>query len=185
MILCSWKKSGNNYKGFNPFTNEKTPIFMVSPVKQIWKRISSGKEATWWPSWWNTNILPILRPLSTWPRNTESRIEETQQTDEEKDEANERESLYLINASLPGIFNESLTDTDSGKAIGLTHFKERGFTQKPFRNFSLDMPWMRGMPYFEALKKGYQLFIWKKPDWPLLKAINSSIGSKDASFSDP
>ena len=31
------KKSGSNYKGLSPFTNEKTPSFMVSPTKQIWK----------------------------------------------------------------------------------------------------------------------------------------------------
>ena len=37
------KKSGSNYKGLSPFTNEKTPSFMVSPTKQIWKDFSSGK----------------------------------------------------------------------------------------------------------------------------------------------
>ena len=41
--FVSLKKSGSNFKGLSPFTNEKTPSFMVSPVKQIWKDFSSGK----------------------------------------------------------------------------------------------------------------------------------------------
>ena len=37
------KKSGSNFKGLSPFSQERTPSFMVSPVKQIWKDFSSGK----------------------------------------------------------------------------------------------------------------------------------------------
>ena len=37
------KRSGSNMKGLSPFVNEKSPSFMVSPVKQIWKDFSSGK----------------------------------------------------------------------------------------------------------------------------------------------
>ena len=40
------KKSGSNYKGLSPFTEERTPSFMVSPAKQIWKDFSSGKGGT-------------------------------------------------------------------------------------------------------------------------------------------
>lgn len=37
------KRAGRNFKGLSPFSNEKTPSFMVSPEKQIWHDFSSGK----------------------------------------------------------------------------------------------------------------------------------------------
>lgn len=37
------KRAGRNLKGLSPFTDERTPSFMVSPEKQIWHDFSSGK----------------------------------------------------------------------------------------------------------------------------------------------
>jgi len=164
------KKSGSNYKGLSPFTNEKTPSFMVSPVKQIWKDFSSGKGG---------NVVAFLMEHEhfTYPEAIKYlakkygiEIEETQQTDEEKDEANERESLYLINEFARDFFNESLTDTDSGKAIGLTYFKERGFTSETIQKFQLGYA-LDAWDAFtsEALKKGYQLSYLEKTGLTIVK----------------
>src|SRR5690606_35306497 len=91
------KKSGSNYKGLSPFTEERSPSFMVSPVKQIWKDFSSGKGG---------NVVAFLMEHEhfTYPeairwlaKKYNIEIEETEQTNEEKQTADERESLYLIN----------------------------------------------------------------------------------------
>ena len=90
------KKSGSNFKGLSPFTEEKTPSFMVSPVKQIWKDFSSGKGG---------NVVAFLMEHEhfTYPEAIRYlankygiEIEETERTDEEKALANEKESMYLV-----------------------------------------------------------------------------------------
>ena len=90
------KKSGSNFKGLSPFTDERTPSFMVSPVKQIWKDFSSGKGG---------NVVAFLMEHEhfTYPeaikylaRKYNIEIEETERTDEQKAQANERESMYLV-----------------------------------------------------------------------------------------
>jgi DNA primase len=64
-------------------------------------------------------------------------IEETVQTDADKEEANERESLYLVNDFANDYFQKTLHQTDQGKAIGLSYFKERGFTDETIKKFQL------------------------------------------------
>ncbi len=131
------KKSGSNYKGLSPFSNEKSPSFMVSPVKQIWKDFSSGKGG---------NVIAFLMEHEhfTYPdaikylaRKYNIEIEETQQTDEEKKRASEKESLYLVSDFAKKYFQEQLHQTDIGKAIGLSYFKERGFHPETIQKFEL------------------------------------------------
>ena len=90
------KKSGANYKGLSPFTNEKTPSFVVSPSKQIWKDYSSGKGG---------NVIAFLMeheqfnyPESIRYLANKYNIEiiETVETSENIEERNERESLFII-----------------------------------------------------------------------------------------
>ena len=90
------KKSGSNFKGLSPFTDERTPSFMVSPVKQIWKDFSSGKGG---------NVVAFLMEHEhfTYPeairylaKKYQIEVEETQQTDEDKERASERESMMLV-----------------------------------------------------------------------------------------
>lgn len=131
------KKSGANYKGLSPFSQEKTPSFMVSPVKQIWKDFSSGKGG---------NVVAFLMEHEhfTYPeairylaKKYAIEIEETQLTDEDKEKANTRESLYLATAFAQEFFEENLWNTTRGKAIGWTYFQERGFTDETIRKFGL------------------------------------------------
>lgn len=90
------KRSGSNFKGLSPFTDESTPSFMVSPVKQIWKDFSSGKGG---------NVVAFLMEHEhfTYPeairylaKKYQIEIEETEVSTEEKVQANERESMYLV-----------------------------------------------------------------------------------------
>ena len=150
------KKSGSNFKGLSPFSQERTPSFMVSPVKQIWKDFSSGKGG---------NVVAFLMEHEhfTYPeairflaKRYNIEIEETEQSDEEKEKANARESLYLVNQFAQDSFAQDLWESSEGMAIGLSYFRERGFTDESIRFFSLGYAAeQRDHFYQKATKAGY------------------------------
>ena len=131
------KKSGANFKGLSPFTDERSPSFMVSPVKQIWKDFSSGKGG-------NVVAFVMEHEHFTYPeaikylaKKYQIEIEETVQTDDQKEAANERESMYLVSEYAQSYFSDILWTSPLGKAIGLSYFKERGFTEETIRRCGL------------------------------------------------
>ncbi len=152
------KRSGSNLKGLSPFTDERSPSFMVSPVKQIWKDFSSGKGG---------NVVAFLMEHEhfTYPeairylaRKYNIAIEETEKTDEEKAGADLRESMYLVSEFAQKYFHDVLLHQEEGKAIGLTYFKERGFSMDTIRKFGLGYsPESWDAFSKEALGKGYKL----------------------------
>jgi len=152
------KKSGSNFKGLSPFTDERSPSFMVSPVKQIWKDFSSGKGG---------NVVAFLMEHEhfTYPeaikylaKKYNIEVEETEQSNEQKEQANERESMYLVSEFARDHFKEMLWDTELGKAIGLSYFKERGFTDETIKQFELGYCLDQWDGFTKAaLDKGYQL----------------------------
>src|SRR6056297_4157923 len=116
------KKSGSNFKGLSPFSDERTPSFMVSPVKQIWKDFSSGKGG---------NVVAFLMEHEhfTYPeaikylaKKYNIEIEETEQSNEQKVQASERESMYLVSEYAQKYFTETLWESEPGTAIGLSYF---------------------------------------------------------------
>ena len=90
------KKSGSNYKGLSPFTDERTPSFMVSPVKQIWKDFSSGKGGNVVAFIMEHEHFNYPEAIKYLAKKYGIEIEETEQTDEQKQLADERESMYLV-----------------------------------------------------------------------------------------
>lgn len=152
------KKSGSNFKGLSPFSEERSPSFMVSPVKQIWKDFSSGKGG---------NVVAFLMEHEhfTYPeaikylaKKYNIEIEETEQSDEQKQQQDKRESLYLVSEFASNYFQNTLHNTDQGKAIGLSYFKERGFTPETIKTFNLGYSLDQWSAFTdEALKKGYNL----------------------------
>ncbi|WP_250434823.1 DNA primase [Hanstruepera flava] len=164
------KKAGSNFKGLSPFSDERSPSFMVSPVKQIWKDFSSGKGG---------NVVAFLMEHEhfTYPeaikylaKKYNIEVEETQQSNEEKEQANERESLYLVSEYASQYFQNILHKTDQGKAIGLSYFKERGFTEETIKKFDLGYSLDEWQAFTdEALKKGYQLNFLEKTGLTIVK----------------
>lgn len=164
------KKAGSNFKGLSPFSDERTPSFMVSPVKQIWKDFSSGKGG---------NVVAFLMEHEhfTYPeaikylaKKYNIELEETEQSDEQKEQANERESMYLVSEYAQKYFTEILWKSEPGKAIGLTYFKERGFTDDTIKKFGLGY----GLDQWDAftntaLEKGYQLEFLEKTGLTIVK----------------
>ena len=90
------KKSGSNFKGLSPFTDERTPSFMVSPVKQIWKDFSSGKGGNVVAFIMEHERVSYPEAIRYLAKKYNIEIEETERTDEEKAKADTRESLYLV-----------------------------------------------------------------------------------------
>ena len=152
------KRAGSNFKGLSPFSDERSPSFMVSPVKQIWKDFSSGKGG-------NSVAFLMEHEHFTYPeairylaKKYNIEIEETVQTDEEKANTDVRESMYLVSEFAKNYFQDALFNTEEGKAIGYTYFKERGFSNETIKKFSLGYsPESWDAFTKEALGKGYKL----------------------------
>ena len=165
------KRAGSNYKGLSPFSNERTPSFMVSPVKQIWKDFSSGKGG-------NAIAFLMEHEHFTYPeairylaKKYHIDIEETQQSSEEKAQADERESLYIVSEYAQQYFQDSLFNTEAGKAIGMTYFKERGFTEETIQKFRLGFSPDEWTAFTDnALAKGYQLEFLEKTGLTIVNA---------------
>lgn len=152
------KRAGSNFKGLSPFSDERSPSFMVSPAKGIWKDFSSGKGG-------NSVAFLMEHEHFTYPeairylaRKYNIEIEETELTDAEKANTDLRESMYLVSDFAKDYFHHTLLKTEEGKAIGLSYFKERGFTSETIAKFSLGYsPEAWDALTKEALGKGYKL----------------------------
>jgi len=152
------KKSGSNFKGLSPFSEERTPSFMVSPVKQIWKDFSTGKGGTSVSFLMEHEHFTYPEAIKYLARKYNIEIEETVQSDSDKEAAGERESMYLVSEYARTYFQNMLLKTDAGKAIGLSYFKERGFTEDTIKDFQLGYSTDAWSGLTDAaLKKGYQL----------------------------
>lgn len=164
------KKSGSNYKGLSPFVNEKTPSFMVSPAKQIWKDFSSGKGGNAISFIMEHEHFSYPEALRYLANKYQIEIEETEQSDEEKQALNERESLFVVSEFAKKYFHDVLLKTDEGLAIGHSYFKERGFTEETIKTFQLGYsPDQWDAFTKEALGKGYQLEFLEKTGLTIVK----------------
>jgi len=164
------KKSGSNYKGLSPFSDERTPSFMVSPVKQIWKDFSSGKGGNVVAFLMEHEHFSYPEAIKYLARKYGIEIEETEQTDEQKQQADERESMYLVSEFAKDYFKRQLLKTETGKAIGLSYFKERGFTKETIEKFQLGYsPDVWDAFTSEAIKQGYKLDFLEKTGLSIVK----------------
>ncbi|HTD42244.1 MAG TPA: DNA primase, partial [Mucilaginibacter sp.] len=151
------KKRGANYVGLSPFSNERTPSFTVSPAKGIFKDFSSGKGGS------AVTFLMELEKFTypealKWLANKYSiEVEETVEAFENKEEENHRESLMIVSAYAAKFFHESLLESDEGQSIGLSYFKERGFSNDTIKKFELGYSPDQWEAFSaKAIKEGYQ-----------------------------
>jgi DNA primase len=152
------KKAGSNFKGLSPFTDEKSPSFMVSPVKQIWKDFSTGKGGNAVSFLMEHEHYSYPEAIKYLAKRYNIEIDETAQSDEEKEQVNERESMFLVSTYAKDYFHDLLLNDDQGKAIGLSYFKERGFTDETIKKFELGYCRDEWSHFTNAaLKKGYDL----------------------------
>jgi len=164
------KRAGSNLKGLSPFSEEKSPSFMVSPVKQIWKDFSSGKGGNAVTFLMEHEHFSYPEAIKYLAKKYNIEIEETEQSAEDIVEANEKESMYLVSEFAQKYFHNTMLNSDEGQAIGLSYFKERGFTQDTIKKFGLGYsPENWDALTKEALGQGYKLEFLEKTGLTILR----------------
>ncbi|MFN6013549.1 MAG: DNA primase, partial [Flavobacteriales bacterium] len=153
------KRAGSNLKGLSPFTDEKTPSFVVSPAKQIFKCFSTGKGGTVVTFLMEKEHFSYPEALKWLADKYGIQIpEEAPATAEQLAAISERESLHIINEFAKDHFMHNLHNTEEGMAIGLSYFEERGFRKDIIQKFQLGYCLNTGDDFTKSsIAKGYKL----------------------------
>ncbi len=153
------KRAGSNLKGLSPFTDEKTPSFVVSPAKQIFKCFSTGKGGSVVTFLMEKEHFSYPEALRFLANKYGIQIpEESEPTARELADKTERESLFIINEFAKNYFYQNLQESTEGKAVGLSYFEERGFTKETIEKFQLGYCLNVSDDFTKAaLSKGYSL----------------------------
>lgn len=164
------KKAGSNFKGLSPFTDEKSPSFMVSPVKQIWKDFSTGKGGNSVSFLMEHEHFSYPEAIRYLAKKYNIEIEEEEQTNEQKEAADERESMYLVSNFAKDYYHDILLNNPKGKAIGLSYFQERGFTDETIKKFELGYNLDDWSAFTDtAIRKGYDIEYMSKTGLTIVK----------------
>ncbi len=164
------KRRGVNMLGNCPFHNERTPSFTVSPTKGIYKCFGCGKAGN------SVNFImehehytypEALRYLA---KKYNIEIEEKELTAEDVEAQNEKESLYIISSFAQKYFTEQLWDSENGKVIGLSYFRERGFRDDIIEKFQLGYSHDQWSAFTDAgLAAGFKLDYMEKTGLTIVK----------------
>lgn len=131
------KKRGANWWGVCPFHNEKTPSFSVSPAKGIFKCFGCGKGGNAVQFVMEHEHLTYYDALRLLAKKYHIEIQEREQTDDEKQQEKERESLQTVTEFAAKFFEETLHNTDEGQSVGMSYLRERGFSDDIIRKFRI------------------------------------------------
>ncbi|PIY34173.1 MAG: DNA primase, partial [Bacteroidetes bacterium CG_4_10_14_3_um_filter_42_6] len=155
--FVSLKKRGANYLGLCPFHNEKTPSFSVSPARGIYKCFGCGKAGNVVNFVMEHEHYSYPEALKYLAKRYSIDIEEEEMTPEKQQELDERESLFAANTFINQYFIRNLFESEEGKAIGLSYFKQRDFRESTIREFGLGYAHESWDDYTrEALKNGFK-----------------------------
>ncbi len=152
------KRSGSNFKGLCPLHGEKTPSFYVTPAKGIFKCFGCGEGGDAISFVQKHDGLSYVEALRHIARKYRITVEEEAVTEEVRAEHQHAASLQLVNNFARDFYHEELLETEEGKSIGLSYFKQRGYSLETIKKFELGFAPPRGTALKEAaLAKGYKL----------------------------
>ena len=167
------KKSGSNYKGLSPFTDEKTPSFMVSPVKQIWKDFSSGKGGNVIAFLMEHEHLNYPEAIRYLAKKYNIEILESPVNSQEKKEQSEKESMFVITEFALKYFKKSLWESDEGKRIAYSYLKERLFDDNIIKDFDIGYcPNQKNSFSTYAINEGYKEELLEKTGLTIINLKN-------------
>ena len=151
------KKAGANYKGLCPFHDEKTPSFIVSPSKQLYKCFSCGQGGDAVGFIMQHEQMTYPEALKWIAKRYGIEVKEKEETEEEKKESSEREAMFAANQWARDYFTDTLYNNVEGVAIGMAYFRARGFRDDIIKKFQLGfcLPERNAMAQ-AALKRGYE-----------------------------
>ncbi|OYT12656.1 MAG: DNA primase [Bacteroidetes bacterium 4572_114] len=168
--FVSLKKRGVNLLGLCPFHNEKTPSFTVSPKKGIYKCFGCGKGGNSVQFLMDHEQFTYPEALKYLAKKYNIEIEEKEQTPEEIKLLNEKESLFHVTDFAAKYFASNIFDSEQGRAIGLSYFKERGFREDTIKKFQLGYAidaWDNFTAH--AIKMGYNIDYLEKTGLTIVK----------------
>lgn len=156
-------KRGVNYKGLCPFHDEKTPSFTVSPTRNIYKCFGCGRGGNSVNFVMEHETMTYPEALRYLAKKYQIEIEETGVPEDYEESKLERESLFLINQFALEFYQKQLFDTDIGKSVGLSYFRERGLLRKTIDDFGLGYaPGSRDALTEASVKAGYNIDFLRK-----------------------
>ena len=135
--FVSLKRSGQNYKALSPFTNEKTASFYVVPGKGIFKDFSSGKGGDGITFVMEHEGMSYLEAIRYLAKKYGVDLKEEEHTPESVVAQSTRDSLYILMNYAKDYYKDLLFQTDEGKSVGLSYFRERGFNDRTIERFEL------------------------------------------------
>ncbi|HEY5826250.1 MAG TPA: DNA primase [Cyclobacteriaceae bacterium] len=169
------KKSGQNFKALSPFSSEKTPSFYVVPAKGIFKDFSSGKGGDAFTFVMEHEKMSYVEAIRYLAKKYGVNIEEDKPSEEFQEKQSEREGLYILMNFAKEFYKEKLTESEEGRSIGLSYFRERGFNDRTIQKFELGYA-LEGWEHFskEAIQKGYNKELLDKTGLVVKKEDGSS-----------
>ncbi|MES2731109.1 MAG: DNA primase [Bacteroidota bacterium] len=170
--FVSLKKQGANWIACCPFHNEKTPSFAVSPAKGYYKCFGCGKAGDSITFVMDVESLGYVDALKYLAKKYNIEIEEREMTSAEEQEQTQREGLLIALTYAKNYYQQILFEHEDGQSIGLSYFRERGFSEKTIRDFELGYS-LDSWDAFtkEALKKGYNIDILEKAGLTIQKEV--------------
>ncbi|MCB0586580.1 MAG: DNA primase [Phaeodactylibacter sp.] len=157
------KRRGVNMIGLCPFHAEKTPSFTVSPSKGFYKCFGCGKGGDAVNFIMELEHMDFPEAIRYLAKKYGIQLEETEVSQEVREEQQYKESLYLVNEYAKQYFQDQLFLTDVGKSVGLHYFKERGFREEVIKKFGLGFaPDKKDAFTLKATHDGYNLDLLKK-----------------------
>ena len=157
------KRRGVNMLGLCPFHNEKTPSFTVSPAKNIYKCFGCGKAGNPVQFLMDHESLSFPEALRYLAKRYNIELEETQSTKENIEERKHLDSLTIITEFAKDFYSNNLFNTDIGKSVGLSYFKDRGFREETIKKFGLGLAMKKKDQFtLKAINEGYNIELLRK-----------------------
>ena len=155
--FISLRKKGANYQACCPFHNERTPSFVVSPAKGVFKCFGCGKGGNAVTFVMEHEKMTYADALTYVAKKYNIEVKEREMSEEETRRNDDRESMMVVNGWASEYFTRQLNDTDEGLSVGMGYFRERGFTQATIKKFLLGYCPEKGDAFTAAaLGEGYR-----------------------------
>lgn len=167
------KRSGSNYKGLCPFHKEKTPSFVVSPSKQIFKCFGCGASGSAISFLMKHEHFTYPEAIRWLAKKYNIEIEETEDDEESRQKRQERESIFTVNTFAQKYFTHNLFFEDEGISVGLGYLRHRGFRDEIIEKFQLGYALNQRDGFTQhAIKQGYKLDTLSKAGLTIIKETN-------------